>query len=466
LWAWSDRQVSSVQRVSAPVASAPLFSARRAPTELSSQLTANNLSTVLGPLVSAVSSESRQASCLAVSVDGQRVVDVGAGRTVIPASNLKLLTTAVALEVLGPDYQFTTTAAGNLVGDTVEGDLFLVGGGDPLLATNGYESAFVDKQLPATQLADLAAALFDAGVRRITGNVVADESRYDNERFGIGWTDEVTGAGPGLPEAGPLSALMLNDSVEVIGGAKRDVENSAQNTVEQFTAILRFSGIEIGGSPIVGGPATGTATIATLQSGALRDIVAEALQLSDDNTAELLLKEIGFARRSAGNALAGGQVVIEQLAAWGIPTEGLTIVDGSGLSSQNRVTCGAVMGVLEHLGATGPVFDGLPVAGRSGTLGPNYSRPGEPDNPDQFAGTSVDGVLRAKTGTLGQSGSKGLSGYLPIEGGSPIVFSLIGNVDAGNQDTTEAIIYPWWRLLAETFSKYEPGPTADELAPR
>jgi serine-type D-Ala-D-Ala carboxypeptidase/endopeptidase (penicillin-binding protein 4) len=433
---------------------------------LSSQLTANNLAAVLAPLTTAVGSESRQASCLAVSVDGQRVVDVGAGRAVIPASNLKLLTTAVALEVLGPDYQFTTTANGNLVGDTVEGDLFLVGGGDPLLAVNGYEEAFDYKQLPATQLADLATQLSAAGVKRITGNVVADESRYDNERFGIGWTDEVTGAGAGLPEAGPLSALMLNDSVEVLDGAKRDVGNSAQYTVDQFTAILRFSGIEVVGGPVVGGPATGTATIATLSSGPLRDIVAEALQSSDDNTAELLLKEIGFARRGAGNALAGGQVVIEQLAAWGIPTEGLTIVDGSGLSPQDRVTCDAVIGVLEHLGAAGPIFDGLPVAGQSGTLGPNESKPNKPDNPEQFAGSAVEGVLRAKTGTLGQSGAKGLSGYLPVEGSSPIVFSMIGNVAAGDQGTTEAIVYPWWRLLADTLSTYRPGPTADELAPR
>ena len=83
-------------------------------------------------------------SCLVVGVDGRPVLDAAGATSVMPASNMKIVTAAVALEVLGPDRTFTTearTAAPPGAGGVVDGDLYLVGGGDPVLGTAGYVSA-------------------------------------------------------------------------------------------------------------------------------------------------------------------------------------------------------------------------------------------------------------------------------------------------------------------------------------
>ena len=128
------------------------------------------------------------------------------------------------------------------------------------------------------------------------------------------------------------------------------------------------------------------------------------LTTSDDNTAESLLKEIGLVASGAGTRAAGSAAVLETLASWGLPTEGIVITDGSGLDRSNVLTCELLVGVLDHAGTSGTIHDALPVAGTSGTLA------------DVFVGTPVQGVLRAKTGTL--SGAKSLSGYYPATDGS------------------------------------------------
>ena len=135
-----------------------------------------------------------------------------------------------------------------------------------------------------------------------------------------------------------------------------------------------------------------------IQSRPLGELVGEMLTTSDDNTAELLLKEIGVGAGGAGTRPAGLAVVQAKLGEWGIPLDGIVLVDGSGLDRGNRLTCAALQGVLRHVGGSGPVADGLPIAGQTGHAA------------DVFVGNPAVGRLRAKTGTLRDA--KALSGFV------------------------------------------------------
>jgi D-alanyl-D-alanine carboxypeptidase/D-alanyl-D-alanine-endopeptidase (penicillin-binding protein 4) len=101
------------------------------------------------------------------------------------------------------------------------------------------------------------------------------------------------------------------------------------------------------------------------------------------------------------------------LAAWGIPRAGLNLVDGSGLDRGDRLTCQALLGLMERAGTAGPLAAALPVAARSGTLIP------------YFQGNPMAGRLHAKTGTL--TGSKALTGYVAAPDGHTITFAFVYN---------------------------------------
>jgi D-alanyl-D-alanine carboxypeptidase len=103
-------------------------------------------------------------------------------------------------------------------------------------------------------------------------------------------------------------------------------------------------------------------------------ILDEMLTTSDDNTAELLVKEIGFAVRGDGSREAGLAVIRDVLEEWGMPLDAVAFADGSGLSNNNRVTCSLLVGVLQHGAHDDPVGEGLPVAGVSGTLAQSFDR--------------------------------------------------------------------------------------------
>ncbi|MDP9464329.1 MAG: D-alanyl-D-alanine carboxypeptidase, partial [Actinomycetota bacterium] len=177
---------------------------------------------------------------------------------------------------------------------------------------------------------------------------------------------------------------------------------------------------------------------------------------SDNNTAEMVLKEVGYAAKGQGTREAGLQVVMERLAVWGVPTAGVTLVDGSGLSDASRATCAAILGVLEHGSASDAVGQGMPVAGaQGGTLF------------DAFTDGPLTGRLHAKTGSLnpncnpGQLGARTLGGYLPQEGGGAIEFVLLQNGECIAKNYR-----PLWDQLGQALAPYPSGPTAETLAPR
>jgi D-alanyl-D-alanine carboxypeptidase/D-alanyl-D-alanine-endopeptidase (penicillin-binding protein 4) len=268
---------------------------------------------------------------------------------------------------LGPGFRFRTEVlgAGAQVGSTWRGDVFLKGYGDPTLA--------------AHDIARLAAAVRRAGITRIAGWVRGDDSVYDARRDAPGWKGSFLGI-----ESPPLSALVV-DRARGWGRAKPPALVAAR--------ALRAALVERGVT--VSGPAgTGTAPLAAEILAVDRSVplatITKAMNTDSDNfTAEMVLKQLGTLDGGDGSSAAGARVVLAAMTAAGIPTAGVRIVDGSGLSSLDRLTALALVGVI-RAGIwdkrIGPAFlASFAVSGQSGTLKRRMP--------------TLAGVVRGKTGT-------------------------------------------------------------------
>ena len=446
LWRWADSRRIPIPKdpvivqpaLPSPLAT-PVLSLRRAP-----QALANSTSrALLAVALERVSKLAGDTSCLTVAVDRRTIYDFGATTAVTPASNLKLLVASTALELLGPDYTFVTKLKGVVDAGVVVGDLYFVGGGDPLLSTADYPATQKYPTTNVTPLEDLVSKLIAAGVTSIQGNVVADDSRYDTERFSPAWGSSISGS-----EAGPLGALMVNDATRVLSvNSTLRYGDPALGAATNLIALLQAGGITVVGSAVSGKAAVNTPDIASVQSAPLSAVLSEMLTNSDNNTAELLLKELGIHAGAVGSRQAGIEVVTATLAARGMDISQLVMRDGSGLDSANQVTCDIVVQVLEHESLTNAVGVGLPIAGRTGTLA------------DEFVGTNMVSRMHAKTGSL--RNSKALSGYLTTELGQ-VEFALI--LDFANaKDPTK--FRPVWSALSDAFNTYPAGPAARSLQP-
>ena len=187
------------------------------------------------------------------------------------------------------------------------------------------------------------------------------------------------------------------------------------------------------------------------------------LTTSDNSTAEMMLKEIDVASGGTGTRTGGLAILMSTMQGWGIPIEGITLVDASGLSDDDRLTCGALLAVLQHGSVADAVGQGLAVGGAAGSTLYDVFLAGQP----------LSGIIRAKTGTLnnlsdgvtpdGKPAAKALSGYVPSEGGGVIEFSLLLN---GQTISDPAQYQPIWNVMAEIFADYPSGPSAADLGPR
>ena len=427
--------------------SADMLDYRRAPASVARLASVNELRRELRPHFQFVSDQ----SCAMVSVDGVRVGATNASVPVIPASIQKLITAAVALEVIGPKTRFITTVLGAQPEDgVVTGDIYLVGGGDPLLTSDDYP--IEDDTLPAfntTSLDSLANRIVAAGVTRIDGAVIGDGSRYDDEYSVDSWA-----TGVAFVDAGPYDALIVNDSRRVGYSSRQTNPNTA--AANELVRLLAERGVVVGRGATSGIAPIGLDTIATVRSARLAAVIKEMLVNSDNNTAEMLLKEIGHVARGQGTRVAGLNVVDATLRSWGVPMDGVRGLDGSGLSPGNRVTCAAILSVLQHDTAV-PLRRLLPVAGESGTL------------MLEFIESPMAGRMHAKTGTLNN---------MPVEEFPPAVKALAGYVDSSTPATIEFVMIlntpditvdrrfaPLWQSLGSALATYPQGPLARELAP-
>ena len=198
---------------------------------------------VLGPRAAA-------RSCAEAVQDGQVVYADHPDLAVVPASNMKLLTATALLDELGPSYRFTTRleALGGPVDGVVHGDLYFVGGGDPLLRLASYARSIPDGAGVYTNVGTLVTALKAAGVRQVTGGVVGDESRYDSVRSVAGWPAEYGEQG----DVGPLSALGVDDGFATAGPPVPDGLAPPVQSAGLLVKLLRAAGVEVGGGRHVG----------------------------------------------------------------------------------------------------------------------------------------------------------------------------------------------------------------------
>lgn len=407
-----------------PELGTPVLSVRRLPSVVAAPVAARRLHADLD----AWAATAPDGSCAVVADDsGDVVLDLRGDEPLVPASTQKLLTATAALLQLGPDFRFHTAALATPPADgTITGDLTLVGGGDPLLATPAYVARYEHQPQIFTDLTVLAQGLVDAGVRRITGSVVGDERRYDRVRYVPGWPQRYIDQ----DVTGPLSALAVNDSYAAFPaapdapGSVEPAADPAAHAAEVLTALLRAQGIEVAGPPRAGAAPEGSVEVAGVDSPPLTDVLAELLRESDNATAELLLKELG---RSAGDpSTAGGRAVVGQvLAGAGLDLAGVATADGSGLAVENRVTCRLLVEVLDRAGTGDVLQRSLAVAGEAGTL------------TDRFVGTPLVGHLHAKTGSL--TSVAALAGRVVDDDGSFTFAYLVNGAAGARVDEADAV---------------------------
>jgi D-alanyl-D-alanine carboxypeptidase/D-alanyl-D-alanine-endopeptidase (penicillin-binding protein 4) len=367
---------------------------------------------------------------------------------VMPASTEKLLTATAVLDRLGASATVTTTAvsASAPSNGVVDGDLFVVGAGDPLFATKGYLVTFDEPTEPYNDFAKLADAIAAAGITEIRGNVVGDESRFDAQRYLPSWPSRYIRKS----EVGPLSALMVNDGFTGLSLApdapasdRRPGEPSTL-AAETLISLLKERGVKVSGSPSTGTAPAGATTVASLSSQPMSVNVHEMLQTSDNTTAEVLLKDLAAIDGHPGTTPGGAQVVHDTLGQLGLPVDGSVTVDGSGLDLSNRVTCDLLVAALDHQGPKSDLAGDLPVAGQSGTLR------------KRMRGTPAVGKVRAKTGTLNDVVA--LAGFASTASGEDLTFSFIINGVVPTSQTLED-------QIAVALTQYGTGVSLDQLGP-
>jgi len=416
----------------------PLLSVRRAPTVLAADERAQTLLAAAVPLLGAIDGT----SCAAIGVDGEVLASVNPDLTVIPASSLKVVVAAVALDVLGPAATFTTQFVGAApVGGVVTGDVYLVGGGDPVISQQWYTQITPTHKRPpvhVTSAEALADALVAAGITSITGRLIGDGSRYDAETYPPGWSADIRAGADGVP----VGALVIDDSTSTAGAISTDPVAAATSTMAK---LLQARGVTIAGGTATGPAAAGQAVLASAQSAPLTDLLNEMLATSDNLTAEMMVKEIGLAVSGSGTRTAGLAAILQRLAGWGVPTTGVQLTDGSGLSRDNRLTCSTLMAVLLRGSATDPVGAGLARGAQPGSTLVDY-----------FGKAGLAGVIQAKTGSLREV--KSLGGYF-VAGADEVEFVVILNGASAASFTSV------WDKLSTTLLTAAGSPAAERLAP-
>lgn len=443
----TDAPPTAAEREATPgPAATAVLSARRVPGALAAPLGDERLRLGLEPVLAG----SPEQTCLVVAAAGRTLLAHNPNLALVPASNQKLLTAHAALAELGDDHTWRTTVVTEAppAGGVLEGDLWLVGGGDPVLATADFLGWFGPGAPTATGLEALADAVVAAGVTEIGGAVRGDEARYDLEREVDGWPDR--GLGDSRP--GPLGALMVNRGFDRYPTDPDDEtsvslsSDPAREAAAVFDDLLEERGVTIRGSAASGVAPAGATELASATSPPLGEVVAWMMGHSDNTIAEMLIKELGFARTGVGTTPDGLAVVDEVVRATVGDAPGLVVADGSGLHDENRVSCSTLAALLAAAGPTSTLGAGLPVAATSGTLR------------TRFVDTLVAGRLAAKTGFVNEATA--LSGFVQSLGGVGLTFSYIANAELVQEDLV-ALQDP----LGVALVQYPEGINVEELAP-
>lgn len=297
-----------------------------------------------------------------------------------PASNEKVPVTFAALHVLGGTYRIPTDVLGDggQVGKVWRGNLVLRGRGDPTLS---YQD-----------LKHLAWLVRGTGIRRVTGSIVGDESFFDSKRGVWGWKSYFYGG-----ESPPLSALTVDRCV--FNGQMSS--RPALAAAALFKRALKEAGVKVAGKSRQGIAGEPSVPVAHVSSPPLWKILRYMDSWSDNFTAELILKQLG-AQQGHGTSAGGAAVVRKVLTEANVPMGNVRIVDGSGLSTRDRLTVGALVAIFQSAWSDAairkPFQAVLAVAGKTGTMR------------NRLLGISTKGRVLAKTGTTDEASA--LSGFV------------------------------------------------------
>jgi serine-type D-Ala-D-Ala carboxypeptidase/endopeptidase (penicillin-binding protein 4) len=348
---------------------------------------------------------------------GQVLYSVNASTPATPASTTKVITALASLAALGPNARFTTTV--RQVGNTV----VLVGGGDPVLAVNGYPSS--DYPRPAT-LAQLAAST--ARTLKAQGHQSVrlgyDTSLYSGPDIAQGWSDSLISTGNVTSivsleaDQGRLTPSgALEDSDDPVNYRPRTTDPVGM-TVAAFAALLAHDGITITGSPAAVVAPTSAPLLASVSSPPLSSIIEQMLLESNNVIAENLARHVAIALGLPATFTGAADAVVTELRRLGITTP-IHLVDGSGLSPLDGIAPETLVRALA-LAASTPrlrvAITGLPVAGFAGTLSAGDSDFGG-------IGGAARGVVRAKTGNLATVAS--LAGLAYDRSGGLLLFAIM-----------------------------------------
>ena len=335
-----------------------------------------------------------QASVAVLDAAGEVVFELRGGEPLLPASTAKLAPGAAALLLFGPDHRIPTSveAVGELDDEGVlRGRLELVGGGDPALSQAAYRS-LVYVARPHTELEALADAVVDSGVRVVTRGVVAAPDAFGGTPVAPGWKDEYLA----VLDARRITALSVDAGLDVTVVKEPPnpelvllaAADPAAEAVAAFADLLAERGVVVGGDV---GLAEGEATVVgEVTSPPVRDHVRFAFERSDNHTADTLFRLVGHGMGADGWEQSG-EVIARLLADAGVDTTGMRLLDGSGLSRDDRMSA-RTLASIDHVmrsGEHGEAWrDALAVAGEEGTLR------------RRLLGTVAEGRFLGKSGTL------------------------------------------------------------------
>lgn len=377
----------------------------------------------LAALVAADDLRARTFGVSVTTADGTEVFGHSGDAGLLPASSQKLLVAAAALVTLGPEFRYETELRGAPpdAEGVVRGDVVLVGSGDPTLGTPLYHGLVPER--PRAPLEALADQVVASGVRRVTGGVVGDPRVFPQEPVAPGWTARYLERGHTVRSSG-LTADGGRWLFAERGRMRSEPSvDPASTAAASLHTLLVERGVDVAGSAAsTTAPSAAPARLASVHSPPLRELLRSTVQRSDNQIADAIFRTIGLAHGDASWA-GSARATRQALAGIGLDVSSVSIVDGSGLSRDNRLSPSflTALDVTMSRSSHGVLWRALmAVAGERGTL------------QRRLVGTVADGRLLGKTGSLVDVGS--LSGRVEGPAGSRYHFAVIGNeLDAAGQ---------------------------------
>ncbi|HUA08491.1 MAG TPA: D-alanyl-D-alanine carboxypeptidase/D-alanyl-D-alanine-endopeptidase [Candidatus Acidoferrales bacterium] len=345
---------------------------------------------------------------LAVIDASGRVIYANRDRdAVTPASVQKLIVANAALDLLGPRYRFHTILAATQApkDGTLDSNLWFVGSGDPSFTSDDLRSG-------VRQLAR-------GGLRRIDGAVAVDAGAMSGPEINPYWDPDDDGE----DFQAPVSAVSLDgDTVEAQPNQWVPVHDMPVVVGDALDRMLRHAGIEAGRRVTQRAPLD-TIVLWDHPSAPLRALVEHMLYVSDNHYAEQLMRTLALDAGERADNRNGLAVERAFLSERGIPTDGLHIVDGSGLAESDRVaaiTLARILSDAQLRGGANQLYMLLPAGGRDGTL-------------TDYDFTTALGRIRAKTGHLSDADS--LAGYVTTLHHGRVSFAFLINDSPGDPDS-------------------------------